>query len=57
MFPKVYKVFIVSLLLFFLALSATAQNRCFTKETRTLAEQKAKVWQTPDRGYDPRSRL
>jgi hypothetical protein len=41
----------------FLSLPATAQQKqqqaCFTPEVRALAEQKAKVWQEPDPGYDP----
>src|SRR3989442_6081639 len=30
-----------------------AKKRCFTSEAHALAEQKAKVWQRPDPGYDP----
>ena len=45
--------FIVTLLLLFMALPASAQQRCFTSEARTFAEQRAKVWQEPDPGYDP----
>ncbi len=47
------QVFILPLLLLFAALPAAAQKRCFTKEGRALAEQKAKVWQEPDPAYDP----
>jgi hypothetical protein len=49
-------VFILPLFLLFIALPATAQQQqqsCFTQETRAAAEQKAKVWQEPDPGYDP----
>ena len=48
---------IVPLILFFLslllALPAVAQQSCFTPEARALAEQRAKVWQEPDPGYNP----
>jgi hypothetical protein len=45
--------FVVPLLLLFMTLSASAQQRCFTSEARALAEQRAKVWQEPDPDYDP----
>jgi hypothetical protein len=45
--------FIVPALLLVMALPAAAQQRCFTQESRSLAEQRAKVWQEPDPGYDP----
>lgn len=45
------------LLILFMALffvpAATAQNMCFTSAERTRAEQTAKVYRTPDPGYDP----
>jgi hypothetical protein len=47
------QVFIASLLLLFLASLGSAQESCFTQETRALAEQQAKVWQEPDPDYDP----
>lgn len=50
------QVFIVALLLLFIALPVAAQQQqqsCFTQEARTQAEQKAKVWQQPDPDYDP----
>jgi hypothetical protein len=47
------QVFIVPLLLLFMALPVAAQKRCFTAEARSLAERTAKVWQEPDPGYDP----
>src|SRR5215213_1832043 len=37
----------------FLALPAAAQQACFTAEERARAEQTAKVYRAPDRGYDP----
>lgn len=37
----------------FLAPSAGAQQACFTAAERARAEQTAKVWRTPDSGYDP----
>jgi hypothetical protein len=45
--------FILPLLLLFMALPVSAQERCFTSEARALAERTAKVWQEPDPGYDP----
>ena len=46
-----------TILIFFAALClaprATAQQTCFTAEERARAEKTAKVWQTPDPGYDP----
>ena len=53
MLRKPSPVFIVPLLLLFMALPATAQQSCFTSEARALAEQRAKVWQEPDPDYDP----
>lgn len=61
------KPFVVFLLLLFTAvlmmpprkvsstssLTVAAQQTCFTSDVRALAEQKAKVWQEPDPGYDP----
>lgn len=49
------QVFIVSLLLLFMALPAAAQQQqfCFTSEDRARAERSAKVWQEPDPDYDP----
>jgi hypothetical protein len=48
------KLFILSLLLLFMALPVAAQQKfCFTSEARARAEQSAKVWQEPDPGYDP----
>ena len=44
---------IVPLLLLILALPVAAQKRCFTREARAAAEQRAKVWQEPDPEYDP----
>ena len=43
----------IVLLLLMLASPTVAQQSCFTPEARSLAEQKAKVFQTPDPGYDP----
>lgn len=37
----------------FLALPAAAQQPCFTAEARARAEQTARVYRTPDPGYDP----
>ena len=46
-----------TILIFFAALClaprAAAQQTCFTAEERARAEKTAKVWQTPDPGYDP----
>lgn len=63
MFDKPHQKLIAPLLLLFLisllfiTLPASAQKdkdkACFTEQTRALAEQKAKVWQEPDPGYDP----
>jgi hypothetical protein len=53
MLRKPSLVFIVSLLLLFLAMPAAAQESCFTQEARALAERSAKVWQEPDPDYDP----
>jgi hypothetical protein len=50
------QVFIVPLLLLFMALPAAAQKQqqfCFTSEDRARAEQSAKVWQEPDPDYNP----
>ena len=48
------QIFIISLLLLFIASPASAQQEsCFTSEARALAERSAKVWQEPDPGYDP----
>jgi hypothetical protein len=47
------QLFIVSLLLLFVALPAKAQDSCFTAEERAKAQRTAKVWQEPDPGYDP----
>ena len=48
---------IVPLVLLFLfvlaAQSASAQQSCFTPQTRELAERTAKVFREPDRGYNP----
>src|SRR5213593_4324752 len=42
------------LLLLFINLPVTSQKKsCFTPEARALAEQRAKVYQEPDPGYDP----
>lgn len=44
----------VGLLVWALPSAAQQQQRaCFTAAERALAEQKAKVWQEPDPGYDP----
>ena len=43
-------IFLASLLL---SPAVHAQQSCFTAEERQRAEQTAKVWQTPDPGYDP----
>ena len=45
--------YIIPLLLLFMALPAAAQQSCFTPEARALAEQSAHVWQEPDPDYDP----
>jgi hypothetical protein len=47
------QIFILPLLLLFIALPVSAQESCFTQEARALAERTAKVWQEPDPGYDP----
>jgi hypothetical protein len=47
---------ILPLLTLLLTVPAAAQKKdkpCFTPEARAIAEQKAKVWQEPDPGYDP----
>src|SRR5437762_13928497 len=41
------------LLLFFNLPIAAQEKSCFKTETRSLAEQSAKVYQEPDPGYDP----
>jgi hypothetical protein len=51
--PKKPQYFVISLFLLFMALPATAQQRCFSSEARALAERTAKVWQEPDPDYDP----
>ncbi|MDQ1557149.1 MAG: hypothetical protein QOD32_209 [Pyrinomonadaceae bacterium] len=53
MFRQPIRIFVVYLLLLFVASSVEAQHPCFTPEERALAERKAKVWQEPDPGYDP----
>jgi hypothetical protein len=48
--------FILPLFVLLWAAPAAAQKKdkpCFTPEARALAEQKARVWQEPDPGYDP----
>jgi hypothetical protein len=45
--------FLIVLSFFFLALPVTAQQSCFTAETRANAERSAKVYQPPDPDYDP----
>jgi hypothetical protein len=50
MFSKMFAVF---LLLLIAALPAAAQKNCFTSQARKEAERTAKVYQTPDPGYDP----
>jgi hypothetical protein len=46
--------FILPLFMLLLAAPAAAQKKpCFTPEARALAEQRARVWQEPDPGYDP----
>ena len=45
--------FLISLVALFLAPSAGAQQACFTAAERARAEQTARVWRTPDPGYDP----
>jgi hypothetical protein len=47
------KMFAVFLLLLIAALPAAAQKNCFTSQAREEAERTAKVYQTPDPGYDP----
>lgn len=47
---------ILPILLLVLSVPVAAQKRdkpCFTPQARALAEQKARVWQAPDPGYDP----
>lgn len=53
MFFKPSRELILTLLLLILALPVAAQKRCFTREARAAAEQRAKVWQAPDPAYDP----
>jgi hypothetical protein len=53
MLRKSSQAFVLPVLILFAALPVAAQQRCFTSEARALAEQKAKVWQEPDPGYDP----
>ena len=48
--------FILPLCLVLLAVPVAAQKKdktCFTPQARALAEQKARVWEAPDPGYDP----
>src|SRR4029434_4293646 len=44
---------VLFLLLLLIAPRAGAQQACFTAEERSRAEQTAKVYRTPDPGYDP----
>jgi hypothetical protein len=56
MFHKLFSRFLLLQVLLILALPVAAQQKqqaCFTQEERTRAEQKAKVWEEPDPGYDP----
>src|SRR5688500_10404547 len=45
--------FLISLVVLCVAPVADAQQACFTAEERARAEQTAKVYRTPDPGYDP----
>jgi hypothetical protein len=45
--------FCALLLLLLLGAPAAAQEVCYTKEARALAERSAKVWREPDPDYDP----
>ena len=56
MFLKSYSRFVLLLIMLFVTLPIAAQQKqqsCFTQEERARAEQKAKVWEEPDPGYDP----
>jgi hypothetical protein len=45
--------FIIPLFLLLIAIPTKGQESCFTAEARAQAERTAKVYQTPDPGYDP----
>lgn len=55
MLPTPATKFFLPLLILVFSAPAAAQEKeaCFTPQARALAEQKAKVFQTPDPGYDP----
>ena len=53
MFSKLSQAFIVLLFIVFLTMPAAAQKACFTAQARAEAERTAKVYRTPDPGYDP----
>jgi hypothetical protein len=57
MLQKPTREWLPTLLIFFAVLfivqPAAAQQACFTAAERARAEQTAKVWRTPDPGYDP----
>ncbi|HEY0365592.1 MAG TPA: hypothetical protein VGC73_03905, partial [Pyrinomonadaceae bacterium] len=45
--------FLTLLVVFVPATRVAAQQACFTSQERARAEQSAKVYRTPDSGYDP----
>lgn len=50
---RIFVAFLVVLVGFVFARTASAQQACFSQEERERAERTAKAWRAPDPGYDP----